>query len=38
MGHASIVITYDLCGHLLPGDQTAAADLLHGFLNRAKAA
>ena len=28
MGHASVSITYDLYGHLMPGNESEAADLL----------
>jgi len=34
MGHASIAITYDRYGHMLPGAEDEAADLLHAYLNR----
>jgi integrase len=33
MGHASIAITYDLYGHLLPGDEAHAAALLDAYLD-----
>jgi hypothetical protein len=33
MGHASISITYDLYGHLLPGDEAHAAALLDAYLD-----
>ena len=33
MGHASISITYDLYGHLLPGDEAQAAALLDAYLD-----
>ena len=32
MGHASITITLDRYGHLMPGNETAAADMLDGYL------
>jgi integrase len=32
MGHASITITLDLYGHLMPGHEAEAADLLDGYL------
>ena len=35
MGHATIAITYDLYGHLLPGSHDEAAELLDAFLARA---
>lgn len=34
MGHASITITLDRCGHLLPGNEHEAAHLLDHYLNR----
>lgn len=34
MGHASIAITYDLYGHLFPGSEAEAADLLDAYLAR----
>jgi len=34
MGHASITITLDLYGHLLPGAHDEAAGLLDAFLAR----
>jgi integrase len=36
MGHASITITYDRYGHLFPGAEDQAADLLDGYLQRAR--
>jgi integrase len=33
MGHANIAITLDLYGHLLPGSEDQAADLLDAFLS-----
>jgi integrase len=35
MGHANIAITLDLYGHLMPGSETEAADLLDLYLARA---
>jgi integrase len=37
MGHASIVITLDLYGHLMPGNEDEAADLLDAYLARSDA-
>ncbi|HET7427710.1 MAG TPA: site-specific integrase [Gemmatimonadales bacterium] len=34
MGHADIGITLDLYGHLMPGSQSEAADLLDAYLAR----
>lgn len=34
MGHANIGITLDLCGHLFPGAEEEAAELLDGYLAR----
>jgi integrase len=34
MGHANIGITLDLYGHLMPGSEAQAADLLDGYLAR----
>ena len=34
MGHANIAITLDLYGHLMPGSQSEAADLLDAYLAR----
>jgi integrase len=34
MGHASIAITLDLYGHMLPGNEAEAAGLLDAYLNR----
>jgi len=34
MGHATVGITLDLYGHLLPGSEAEAADLLDAFLAR----
>ncbi len=40
MGHASVTITFDLYGHLMPGNEEEAAALLDAYLDceRAKAA
>ena len=35
MGHSSITITLDRYGHLMPGNEQEAADLLTGYLARA---
>jgi integrase len=35
MGHASISVTLDLYGHLFPGSEAEAADLLDAYLARA---
>ena len=35
MGHASVTITYDLYGHLMPGNEDEAAALLDAYLARA---
>ncbi|WP_187368842.1 tyrosine-type recombinase/integrase [Baekduia soli] len=35
MGHSSITITYDRYGHLMPGNETEAAELLERYLTRA---
>jgi hypothetical protein len=34
MGHATIAITFDLYGHMLPGAHDEAAGLLDAFLAR----
>ena len=34
MGHASITITLDRYGHLFPGNEAEAADLLDAYLER----
>ena len=36
MGHASITITLDRYGHLMPGDEEQAAGLLDDFLSRSR--
>ncbi|HEX6228697.1 MAG TPA: hypothetical protein VFZ41_04450 [Solirubrobacterales bacterium] len=33
MGHATLAITYDIYGHLLPGAESEAADLMDAFLD-----
>lgn len=38
MGHASIQITFDLYGHLMPGNEKQAAGLLDRYLKRASSA
>jgi hypothetical protein len=35
MGHASVTITLDRYGHLMPGNETEAAALLDRYLARA---
>ena len=35
MGHASIAITFDLYGHMMPGNEAEAAGLLDAYLARA---
>ncbi|UGS35630.1 Tyrosine recombinase XerC [Capillimicrobium parvum] len=35
MGHSSITVTFDLYGHLMPGNEEEAAGLLDAFLRRA---
>ncbi|MBA3364789.1 MAG: tyrosine-type recombinase/integrase [Actinobacteria bacterium] len=37
MGHASVMITYDRYGHLMPGNEREAATLLDDYLARAAA-
>jgi integrase len=37
MGHASVTITYDRYGHLMPGNENEAAALLDAYLARATA-
>lgn len=34
MGHSSITVTLDRCGHLLPGSEKEAADMLDDLLDR----
>lgn len=34
MGHASVTVTYDLYGHLMPGGEAEAAGLLDAYLER----
>ena len=38
MGHASVTITFDRYGHLMPGNEAEAAGLLDAFLERADTA
>jgi len=38
MGHANISITFDRYGHLMPGNEAEAADLLDAYLKRATGA
>lgn len=35
MGHASVSITFDRYGHLMPGNESEAADRLDAYLARA---
>ena len=35
MGHASVMITLDRYGHLMPGNEEEAAELLDDYLSRA---
>ena len=35
MGHSSVQVTYDVYGHLFPGNEAEAAGLLDAFLERA---
>ena len=35
MGHTNIATTFDLSGHLMPGNESVAADLLELFLSAA---
>ena len=37
MGHATIAITMDRYGHLMPGNEEEAAGLLDAYLNKAQA-
>jgi len=34
MGHSSITITLDRSGHLMPGSEEQAAQMLTGYLDR----
>ena len=36
MGHSSIQVTFDKYGHLMPGNEQEAADLLDTFLERVR--
>jgi integrase len=38
LGHASITITMDRYGHLMPGNETEAVDLIDSYLERATTA
>ena len=38
MGHSSITITLDRYGHLMPGSEDEAAELLDAYLERADTA
>jgi integrase len=38
MGHASITVTFDLFGHLMPGNEDEAAALVDAYLERANTA
>ena len=38
MGHSNISITYDRYGHLMPGNEGAAAALVDAYLERANTA
>jgi integrase len=38
MGHASVTITFDRYGHLMPGNESEAAGLLDAYLERANTA
>ena len=35
MGHASVTFTFDRYGHLMPGNEAEAAQLLDGYLGDA---
>jgi len=37
MGHASVMITLDRYGHLMPGNEEEAAGLLDNYLSRSTA-
>jgi integrase len=37
MGHSSIQVTFDKYGHLMPGNEDEAAELLHGYLEQSRA-
>jgi integrase len=36
MGHSSIDVTFDIYGHLMPGNEEEAADLLEAYLERSR--
>ena len=38
MGHSSITVTLDRYGHLLPGHEGEAAEMLDGYLEQGAAA
>jgi integrase len=38
MGHASVAMTFDRYGHLMPGSESDAASRLDDYLNRARLA
>ena len=35
MGHSSITVTLDRCGHVFPGSEAQAANLLDAYLDAA---
>jgi integrase len=35
MGHSSVTITYDRYGHLMPGNENEAAQMLDDYLEKA---
>jgi integrase len=37
LGHASVTITYDRYGHLMPGNESEAAALLETYLESSRA-
>lgn len=34
LGHASVSVTYDIYGHLMPGSEAEAANLFDGYIAR----
>jgi hypothetical protein len=38
MGHAGLAITFDRYGHLMPGNEAEAPDLLDAYLEKANEA
>jgi integrase len=38
MGHASVTITFDRYGHLMPGSEDEAANMLDAYLKRVSVA